>query len=230
MLAARARRATLVGVGSCPMEGHCTSEKPLSFSARLCTAGPTAAPTPSKRRISHGAGATALSLPREEVQHSRLRRASAAPRCLESVCTLRKVTAPAKSHSPLVHGRVLTCWPRPTTPSKRHDSCDAGATALSLSLGKRRSTRTCGARTPRCAGWSRTMPLGRKLHHREALSFEARPCSDVSNVTSNTKQATPRLAWRRRHCALSLSREKAQHAHLLCALAAPRRLESVHVF
>ena len=36
VLAARARRAALVGVAPCTARGHCTSERPLSFGARPC--------------------------------------------------------------------------------------------------------------------------------------------------------------------------------------------------
>ena len=57
-------------------------------------------------------------------------------------------------------------------------------------------------------------------------SYGARPCANVPTATSNAKQA-PRLAWRRRHCALSLSREEAQHACLPRAREALRGLWSL---
>ena len=59
------------------------------------------------------------------------------------------------------------------------------------------------------------------------LSYGAWPCADVPTATFNAKQA-PRLAWRRRHCALSLSREEAQHACLPRAREALRGLWSLH--
>ena len=42
-LAAHARRITLLVVAPCPMEGHCASERPLPFGARLCCDVPAAA-------------------------------------------------------------------------------------------------------------------------------------------------------------------------------------------
>ena len=41
-LAARARRTTLLVVASCPMGGHCTSERPPPFGARPCCDVPAA--------------------------------------------------------------------------------------------------------------------------------------------------------------------------------------------
>ena len=75
-LATSARRAALVVVGLAPVQGHCPSEKPLSFGARLwhdvpataSYAKPAAARAPSARL-------PALTASREKAQHSNLLRA-----------------------------------------------------------------------------------------------------------------------------------------------------------
>ena len=135
-LAARARRAALVVVGPCPIEGHCTSE---TASLLRCKA--------VLRRASRG-----------------LQRAAGLRVCAHAIAPLR-----------------------------------------SLSLGRRRSTRACGARAPRRAGWSRSMPYGRPLHQRDGLSLGARPCSDVPAAASNEQPACACAHTRSRHCARSLS-------------------------
>ena len=52
----------------------------------------------------------------------------------------------------------------------------ANAPLRYLSLGRRRNTRACGVRAPRCAGCSRPMPFGRTLHQREVSILR---CSTV---------------------------------------------------
>ena len=147
-LAARARRAAQVGVGPCPLEGHFTSERHLSLGVRPCSDVPNAASNAKQApRVAGRRRYCALSFSREEAQHAHLRRARAAPRWLESDHALWKVSTPAKRLCLSTYGRAPTCAMRPPTPSKRRRvSRGAGANARSLSLGRRRSTRTCGAR------------------------------------------------------------------------------------
>ena len=56
-LVARAHRAVLVAIGSCPMEEHCTGKKPLSFGARPCCGVPatTSNARPARGRLLLGA-------------------------------------------------------------------------------------------------------------------------------------------------------------------------------
>ena len=76
MLATRARGAALVVVALCMIQGHCTSEKPLSVGARPCCDVPAAASS-TQQTFARGARerATALAVSRDEAQHARLRRA-----------------------------------------------------------------------------------------------------------------------------------------------------------
>ena len=110
-LAARARCAVLVGVGSYHSNAHCASETALFLCARPCSDVPAASSNKqfSCACVQDEAPPRALSLSREEAHHARLRRVRAAPRWLESVHTFRKPTAPARRPSFSVHGRALTC-------------------------------------------------------------------------------------------------------------------------
>ena len=66
----------------------------------------------------------------------RLRSTHAAPRLLKPVHALRKPASPAGRPSPSVHGRALTCQPRPPTSSRRSRvHAHERATARSLSGG-----------------------------------------------------------------------------------------------
>ena len=87
-LATSARRAALVVVGLAPVQGHCPSEKPLSFGARLwhdvpataSYAKPAAARAPSARL-------PALTASREKAQHSNLLCARCAALVVITSCT-----------------------------------------------------------------------------------------------------------------------------------------------
>ena len=99
-----------------------------------------------------------------------LQRLRAAPRWLESAHALKKPTVPAGRPSPSVHGRALTCQPRPPN-EKLTCACaqeqKAPPRALSLSLGRKRSTRACSACAPRCAGWVCPMPYESPTRQRD---------------------------------------------------------------
>ena len=100
--------------------------------------------------------------------------------------------------------------------------------ALSLSLGRRNSTRACGMHAPRCAGWSRCVPYGRALHQPRASLLR---CTAVLRRAScGLQRKLSAAAFRVAEASLrplSLSREKAQHANLRRARAAPRKLRSL---
>ena len=100
--------------------------------------------------------------------------------------------------------------------------------ALSLSLGRRNSTRACGMHAPRCAGWSRCVPYGRALHQPRASLLR---CTAVLRRAScGLQRKLSAAAFREAEASLrplSLSREKAQHANLRRARAAPRKLRSL---
>jgi len=249
-------------------------------------------------RVCAHANAPPPALSREEAHHAHLRRARAAQRWLESIHALRGFTAPARRHTPSVHGRAPTCQPRPPTSSRRCVCAHANAPppALSLSgggapralaaralgaalvgvslylmeahcaseitlslgarpcsnmsgaaskeqppfectrtrthhrtfsLGRRRTMHACGVRAPRRAGWSRFMPYGYPLRQRDGplprcmamLRCASRGLQRVAGVRVCAHANAPPHA---------LSREKAHHAHLRRARAAPRWLESIH--
>ena len=98
--------------------------------------------------------------------------------------------------------------------------------ALSLSLSGGGQARVVAARARSAA---RVVVPPRTVHglctSERPLSYGARPCSGVRAVVINAKHP-PRLAWRRRHCALSLSRggaaralaARARHANRCIAL------------
>ena len=146
-LAARARCAALVAVGLCPYK------KPLrqrDGPFPLCTAALRRASQGLKQeaglRMCARKSATARSLSREEAQNTRLRRARAAPRCLESVRALWKPTAPARRPSPSMHGRALSCQPRSRISSRLARVRKKNATARSLSGGGAARALTASAR------------------------------------------------------------------------------------
>ena len=91
------------------------------------------------------------------------------------------------------------------------------ATARALSLGRRRSTRACGVRAPRRAGWSRSMPYGSPLRQRDGPLPR---CTAVLRRASRGLQRAADLrmcARQKRHRALSLSGGGAARALAACA-------------
>ena len=221
-LAACARRAALVGVGSCPMEAPCASKTALSHGARPCSNVPAAA---SDRQLSCACAPKkryrARSLSRLQAQHARLRRARAAPRWLESVPALWKLTAPARRPSPSMHGRAPTCQPRPPTSSCLAHVRKKNATARAFPFERRHSMRACGVRAPRRAGLSRSAPYGSSLRQRDG---PLRRCTAALRRASSGFQQAAFLRMRPRKSAtaraLSLGRRRSTRA---CAVRAPRR-------
>ena len=220
-LAARARRAALVVVGSCPMKGTAPA-RGLSPSARArgatCQLRP---PTPSQRRVSRGAGALrSLSLGRR--RSTRACCARAVPRWLWSAYAHRKGTAPARGLSPSARARGATCQLRPPTPSQRRVSRGAGAPALAVS-GRRRSTRACCVRAVPRWLWS-ALRLRKALRRREASLL--RRATVVRRASCGLqRQASAACHAAQRACARCLW-EEAQHSSLLRARAVPRWLWS----
>ena len=216
-LAACARRAALVGVGSCPMEAHCASETALSLGARPCSDVPAAASNEQLAcACAHSERATARSLSREEAQHARLRRARAAPRWLESVHALWKPTAPARRPSPSVHGRAPTCQPRPPTSSwLRVCAQRTRHRALSLSGGGAARALAACARRAALVGVG-PCPMEAHCASETALSLGARPCSDVPAAASNEQPAS-RVRTANAPRARSLSGGGAARALAACA-------------
>ena len=158
-LVACARRAALVVVGLCPLDGHCASERPLPFGARPCSDMPAAASSEQPAcACAHTRSRHCAASSREKAHHARLWRARAVLRWLASVHTLWKLTAPARRPSPSVHGSALMCHARPPISSWRsHERSRELSTARSLS--EEGAARACGTRTPRRAGWSRNVPF-----------------------------------------------------------------------
>ena len=131
-LAARARRAALVVIGRCPMEGHCSGEKPLLSTqdrAPTCQLWPL-----TSSRLSRDARrrATALAICGEEAQHARSRLSRAVPRGLWSADVLQKGTVPVRSLSRSVQDRAPTCQLRPLTSSRLSRGARKCAAALAV--------------------------------------------------------------------------------------------------
>ena len=155
----------------------------------------------------------------EEAQHTRLRRARAARRRLESLHVPYEATAAARGLPPTVHGRAPTCQPRPPTPSKRRVSRGAGVIARSLCLGRRRSTRACRARAKHCAGCGRSKHYTRPLRQLEVSLLR---CTAVLRYASPGLQRQACAVSREEQAplrALSLRRRRITRA---CGACAPR--------
>ena len=89
----------------------------------------------------------------------------------------------------------------------------ATARALSLSLGRKRSTRACDVRAPRRAGWSRSMPYESPLRQREG---HLPLCTPVFRHVSRCANEQTELACahtRSRHCTHSLGRRRTTRAY-----------------
>ena len=179
-------------------------------------------------RVTERERVTALTLCWEEAQHSRLRRARAPPRWLESAHVLRKHAVPARRPPPSVHGFASTCRPRPPTSSRRSRVRTRElATGRALSLGRRRSKRACDACAFRRICWSRPIVYERTLRQGDA------PLPRCTALLRRTIHGLQRAAGVR-VCAhantplgvLSLGRRRSKRA---CgARAPPRWLESAN--
>ena len=127
-----ALRAALAVVGTCPMEGHCTSETHPSLGATPWFNVPAAPPNEQQRLRGVRKRATALAVCGEDAQYARLRRPRAVPRWLWSVHALRKGTEPARSLSASVQDRALSYQLRPPTSGRRSRDVRKRATALTI--------------------------------------------------------------------------------------------------
>ena len=154
-LSARARRAALVVVGPGPMEGHCTSEKPVFLcvqgigDTRLCCPRTRPACMCARERPPR-----ALSVGR--------RRSTCA--CCARVLRCASLSSPSHSKrsphkrrglSRSVQDSGPTCrpWPRPW-PAYLRVCAHSSEPPCSLSVGRRRSTRARHMRAARRAGWN----------------------------------------------------------------------------
>ena len=158
-------------------------------------------------------------LPQEEEQHARLRSARAAPRWFESVHSLWKHKAPAKRPSRSVHGRVLTCQPRPPPSSLLthvRNIKNATVRALSLSGGSAARSLAACARRAALVGVS---PCPTKAHcpSETPISLSERPCSDVAATASIKQLSCACTQEKAPPRALSLSGGGASHALASCA-------------
>ena len=169
-LAAHARCSALAGVGPCPMKGDCASETALSLGARPRSDVPAAAPNmqlscacaqgkapPRALSLSGGGAARALSA------------------CARRALLVGVGPCPMEAHRASETALSLGARPRSDVPAAAYNLQQAAflrmcagksATARALSLGRRRSTRACGVRAPRCAGWSRSVQYGNPLRQR----------------------------------------------------------------
>ena len=146
-LVARARRAALVVVGPCSIEGRCTGERRLSFGARLWCDMPAAA---SSAKLAAACQASASA--RMRSRSLRRRRSTRACCCCARRAPL-VVVVPCSiewrraSERPLCfHARPWCDVPASASNAKPAAACQASARARrrSLSLGRRRrSTRAC---------------------------------------------------------------------------------------
>ena len=157
MLAACARRAARLVIGPCmwsvhcTIQGHCTSERLLSYGARPRFDAPAAAANAKHAlRLAWRRRHCALSLSGGGVAHALSARegrsARRADRAMLYTRTLRQLEASLHRRTAVL--RRISC-------GLQHQACAASRVAQaplrSLSLGRRRITRACGARAPRCA-------------------------------------------------------------------------------
>ena len=111
----------LVVVGLRPTEPHCDNERPLSFVTRSwCDVQAAVFNAKLAQRASRGTGAHALTVTKDEAQHSSLLRAHAMQRWLWTVCDLQKGTAPARGLSRTLRACGVTYQLPPPTPNQRH--------------------------------------------------------------------------------------------------------------
>ena len=106
----RARLSALVVVGPCPLEGHCSGERPRSFGARpWCDVPAAISNAKPASRVSCGAGAPTIAATREEAQHSGLLRVRAFQRWLWSTYALYNAIEPARGLFSSARARGATC-------------------------------------------------------------------------------------------------------------------------
>ena len=183
-LATRAHCAAMGVVGPPAIKSHCTSGGALPFAARPWRYVPGAASRTAGFRVANARRATALAISWEEPHYARLRPARAAPQWVRSVHAHEKPPHQRRG-SPIRCSTVVRC----ARYGHPHSWLSRGKRTVVplrlLSLGRRRTTRACGARAPRRNGVVRstryekaTAPAG------GALLFAAIPWYDVPGATS----------------------------------------------
>ena len=198
----RARRAALVVVGPCSIEGHCTSERPLFFGARPCCDVPAAASnTQPVCACTRSAPLRSLSLGRRRSTRACDARAPCRAGCSRSDAYGRHCTE--REASLLRRKAVLRRASRGLHTAAGLRVQRASAPLRSLSLGRRRSTRACDARAPRRAGCSSLRTMEGHCCSERPLSFGARPWCDVPCGLQHSARLCVCSA-RARHCARSL--------------------------
>ena len=200
----RVRRATLVVVGPCATNGHYTSRKPLSFSARPWCDVPAAASKNEPLSRGMRKRANALSISQEEIQHARL--LFRARRAALVVVGPRAANAHCSSWKPLSSGARPWC-DVPAAASKNEPAfawhmqarhcgrCLSGGGAV-------REIAACARRAVLVVVG--LCPVKGHCTGGKPLSFGARPWCDVSATASKDQ---PAFAWhaRARQCAHYLS-------------------------
>ena len=167
-LAVCMRRAALVGVDSCPMEIHCASEMAPSLDARPCSDVPGAAAS-NEQPVLH------VRTREHATAHSHS--GGGVPRALAAHAHRAALVGVGSYHIEAHRAREtdisLGAWPCFDVPAAASDKQPAFAYAhmrtrhRRLPRERRRTTRACGVRAPRCDGWSRFMPHGNPLRQRD---------------------------------------------------------------
>ena len=140
-LAARARRAMLVVAIPCPIEGHCTSERALSFGARPCCDVPAAVSRTAGLRVCTHAIATLRSLSLGRRRSTRACRARAL--CHAGCRQFMPYGRPLHQREVSLYRCKAVLLRRASCGVRRQASAAsrmAQAHRRSLSLGRRRST------------------------------------------------------------------------------------------
>ena len=229
-LAACARLAALVGVGSCPTEAYCASETALSLIARPCSDEPAMASNEKSAcaRAHTRSRHYACSLSGEGAARALTAWARHAALVGVGPC-------PSEAHCTSETTLSLIARPRsgvPSTASNEQPACaraDMRKRHCAIAPSGGGEARALVARARRAA----LVVVGLcpwKGHCASArpLPFGARPCSNVPAAASNEQPACACAHTQSRHCSAS-SRDEAQHARLRRARAVLRWLASVQV-
>ena len=194
--ATHARRAALASVGTCPMETHCTGDKPLSFGARRCFNVLAVAFNEQPAFAAHA------SAPLRWLSTGRRRSASAC----DARAPCRASCGRYMSYGRALHRRDASL-PRCKTVLQRASgglqraAGFRGARKLATALAVRReqgAARTLATRERRAA-LDVIGPCPTKVHctGEKPLSLGARPCFDVPDAAFHER---PPFAWRTQTC------------------------------
>ena len=131
------------------------------------------------------------------------------PRCASGTRSVRCVRPLPEREAALLaaQGRAPMCQPVQRL----------RATALALSLRRRRSTRASEVRVPRCASGARSVRYGRALPEREAALLASQGRSPTCQPLSSLGEVGCACSALARHCARSLSGGSAARALQTCA-------------